>query len=109
MSLTINGLDLYLPDGQPLLANVSLSLSRGDTILLGGGSGKSTFLRAIAGIWPFGRGETRGPYNCRILFLSLKPYLPIGTLREVVSYPMPAGGVHDVTLHETLEAVGLPE
>ena len=41
--------------------------------------------------------------------LPQKPYLPIGTLRDVVSYPMPAGGVDDATLRETLDAVGLPE
>jgi len=109
--LTVQDVDLYLPDGQPLLANVNLSLFSGDTVLLGGasGSGKSTLLRAIAGIWPFGRGEIRGPRDRRVLFLPQKPYLPIGTLREVVSYPMPASGVDDATLGETLKAVGLPE
>ena len=91
--LTVEGVDLYLPDGQPLMANVNLSLLRGDTVLLGGasGSGKSTLVRAIAGIWPFGRGEIRAPLDARILFLPQRPYLPIGTLRDVVSYPMPAG------------------
>ena len=109
--LTVEGVDLYLPDGQPLIANVNLSLLRGDTVLLGGasGSGKSTLFRAVAGIWPFGRGEIRGPRDAHVLFLPQKPYLPIGTLREVVSYPMPAGGVDDVTLREALEAVGLRE
>ena len=109
--LTVEGVDLYLPDGQPLIADVNLSLLRGDTVLLGGasGSGKSTLLRAIAGIWPFGHGEIRGPHDSRILFLPQKPYLPIGTLREVVRYPMPTGGVDDATLGEALEAVGLPE
>ena len=107
--LTVEGLDLDLPDGQPLIANVNLSLLRGDTVLLGGasGSGKSTLFRAIAGIWPFGRGEIRGPRDRHVLFLPQKPYLPIGTLREVVSYPMPAGGVDDPTLREALGAVGL--
>jgi putative ATP-binding cassette transporter len=110
-SLTVNGLDLDLPDGHPLITDVNLSVARGDTVLLGGpsGSGKSTLLRAIAGIWPFGRGEIRQPRLGRILFLPQKPYLPIGTLREVVSYPMPPGGVDDATLRETLEAVELPE
>jgi vitamin B12/bleomycin/antimicrobial peptide transport system ATP-binding/permease protein len=108
--LTVEGMDLYLPDGQPLLADVNLSLLRGDTVLLGGGSGsgKSTLLRAIAGIWPFGRGEIRTPHDSRVLFLPQKPYLPIGTLREVVSYPLPTGGVDDARLSEALEAVGLP-
>jgi vitamin B12/bleomycin/antimicrobial peptide transport system ATP-binding/permease protein len=109
--LTVKGMDLYLPDGQPLIANVNLSIARGQSVLLGGasGSGKSTLLRAIAGIWPFGRGEIRGSRDARILFLPQKPYLPIGTLRDVVGYPMPAGGVDDATTREVLEAVGLPE
>jgi putative ATP-binding cassette transporter len=108
--LTFNGVDLYRPDGQSLIANVNLSLLRGDTVLLGGasGSGKSTLLRAIAGIWPFGCGEIHGPRDCHILFLPQKPYLPIGTLREVVSYPMPTGGVDNATLREALDVVGLP-
>ncbi len=109
--LTVEGVDLYLPDGQPLMANVNLSLLRGDTVLLGGpsGSGKSTLVRAIAGIWPFGRGNVRAAPDARVLFLPQRPYLPIGTLRDVVTYPMPAGGVDDATLREALEAVGLTE
>jgi putative ATP-binding cassette transporter len=84
---------------------------RGDTVLLGGpsGSGKSTLVRAIAGIWPFGRGEVRAPLDARILFLPQRPYLPIGTLRDVVSFPMPVGGIGDAALREALEAVGLTE
>jgi putative ATP-binding cassette transporter len=107
--LTVERVDLCLPDGRPLIANVNLSLLRGDTVLLGGasGSGKSTLFRAIAGIWPFGSGEIRGPRGTQVLFLPQKPYLPIGTLREVVSYPMPVDGVNDPTLREALEAVGL--
>jgi len=109
--LTVDDVDLYLPDGKPLMANVNLSLLRGDSVLLGGasGSGKSTLLRAIAGIWPFGRGEIRASRDARVLFLPQKPYLPIGTLRDVVSYPMPAAGVDDATLREALEAVGLAD
>src|SRR5207245_6656685 len=73
------------------------------------GSGKSTLIRAIAGIWPFGRGEIRASRKARVLFLPQKPYLPIGTLREVVSYPMPAAGVEDAILREALEVVGLAD
>jgi vitamin B12/bleomycin/antimicrobial peptide transport system ATP-binding/permease protein len=109
--LTIKDVDLYLPNGQALLAGVNLSLLRGDWVLLGGasGSGKSTLLRAVAGIWPFGRGEIRGPCDRHVLFLPQKPYLPIGTLREVVSYPRSASGVDDVILRDGLKAVGLAE
>jgi putative ATP-binding cassette transporter len=109
--LSVVGVDLYRPDGQILVANVNVSLRRGDTVLLTGasGSGKSTLIRAIAGIWPFGRGEIRAARDARILFLPQRPYLPIGVLRDVVSYPMPAQGVDDGTLREALEVVGLTE
>jgi putative ATP-binding cassette transporter len=107
--LSVAGVDLDRPDGHHLLANINFSLRRGDTVLLSGpsGSGKSTLVRAIAGIWPFGRGEIRAARDARILFLPQRPYLPIGKLRDVVSYPMPASGVADETLREALEAVGL--
>jgi vitamin B12/bleomycin/antimicrobial peptide transport system ATP-binding/permease protein len=109
--LIVAGVDIYRPDGQLLMANVNVSLRRGDSVLLTGasGSGKSTLIRAIAGIWPFGQGEIRVAPDARILFLPQRPYLPIGVLRDVVSYPMPAGGVDDAALREMLEAVGLIE
>jgi vitamin B12/bleomycin/antimicrobial peptide transport system ATP-binding/permease protein len=108
--LAVDGVDLDLPDGTPLVAGVTLSILPGDTVLLGGasGSGKSTLFRAIAGIWPFGRGEIRTVGGARTLFLPQRPYLPIGTLREVVSYPL-TSGVDDAALREALDAVGLPQ
>src|SRR5439155_458344 len=57
--LSLEHVDLALPNGRPLLDGVSLSVARGDAVLVTGpsGAGKSTLFRAIAGIWPFGRGE----------------------------------------------------
>ena len=109
--LSIEGVDLDLPDGKPLMANINFSLMRGETVLLMGasGSGKSTLVRAIAGIWPFGRGKIHVPHGARVLFLPQRPYLPIGALRDVVSYPMSGDAVDDKTLREALEAVGLTE
>jgi putative ATP-binding cassette transporter len=108
--LALEDVELDLPGGQRLIAGVNLGLGRGDTALLSGpsGAGKSTLIRAIAGIWPFGRGEIRVPRGARLLVLPQKPYLPIGSLRDVVSYPRPAGGVDDAMLREALESVGLP-
>jgi putative ATP-binding cassette transporter len=109
--LAIDGLTLTLPAGQPLLEDITLAVRRGETALISGpsGTGKSTLFRAIAGIWRFGRGNIRVPRKGHSLFLPQKPYLPIGTLREVVAYPTPAGGVDDGALREALDAVGLPE
>jgi putative ATP-binding cassette transporter len=110
-ALALTGVDLLLPGGRPLMQGVDLTFRRGDNALISGptGSGKSTLFRAIAGIWPFGRGEISMPAPGRVLFLPQKPYLPIGTLREVVSYPNLPGAVDDAVLRETLEAVGLQE
>ena len=71
------------------------------------GSGKSSLMRAIAGIWPFGNGHIRLPSGKRMLFLSQKPYLPIGTLRQALLFP---GGIaaEDKALATTLTDVGLP-
>jgi vitamin B12/bleomycin/antimicrobial peptide transport system ATP-binding/permease protein len=109
--LGVEHVHLALPGGQPLVEDVSFALRRGDTALISGpsGAGKSTLFRAIAGIWPFGQGRITMPAGSRVLFLPQKPYLPLGTIREVVSYPTPSGGVSDATLGEALEAVGLPE
>jgi putative ATP-binding cassette transporter len=110
-ALSLDRVDLQLPGGRPLLEGITLAIRPGDTALISGpsGAGKSTLFRAIAGIWPFGRGEISLPRDRRTLFLPQKPYLPIGTLREVVSYPTPAAGVDDAALREALDAVGLPE
>ena len=109
--VSLDGVNLVLPGGRPLMENVSFAIRPGDTALISGpsGAGKSTLFRAIAGIWPFGRGDVKLPPAGRVLFLPQKPYLPIGTLREVVSYPTPPSGVTDAELSEALTAVGLPE
>jgi putative ATP-binding cassette transporter len=109
--LTVEGVDLYLPMGSRSWRTSTSRSCAAIPCCWGGpsGSGKSTLVRAIAGIWPFGRGEVRAPLDARILFLPQRPYLPIGTLRDVVSFPMPVGGIGDAALREALEAVGLTE
>src|SRR5712691_13276659 len=89
--VAIDALDLDLPDGRPLRQDISLSASPGKPLLITGpsGVGKSTVLRAIAGLWPFGRGRIRVA-DGRILFLPQRPYLPLGTLADALVYPRAA-------------------
>lgn len=102
-------LDLALPDGQKLLADLDLVLPKGVSTLISGasGSGKSTLFRALAGIWPFGRGRVKVPAGARVLFLPQKPYIPIATLRDAVRYPDEASTASDAEIVDALEAARL--
>ncbi|TXL71697.1 ABC transporter ATP-binding protein/permease [Vineibacter terrae] len=107
--LTARGLSLNLPDGQALLADVNLDLKPGERTLITGasGSGKSTLFRALAGLWPWGRGKVGLPEGVRVLFLPQKTYLPIGPLREAVMYPAHATAADDDAIAAALRAVDL--
>ncbi len=88
-ALVLENVEVTLPDGRVLLADVDLSVEKGQRLVIQGpsGSGKTTLFRVLAGLWPFGRGTVRLPEDARILFLPQKPYLPLGTLKEVLCYP----------------------
>jgi putative ATP-binding cassette transporter len=106
--LSLDGVTLALPDGRTLLDDAALSVPRGRSTVVSGrsGSGKSTLFRAIAGIWPFGGGTVQRPQG-HSLFLPQKPYIPLGTLRQVVTYPAPPGTIDDTAVTGALTDVGL--
>lgn len=85
----VNNMQINLPDGKPLLENISFTLHPGHSVLIKGvsGSGKSTLLRAISGIWPFVDGKIFLPERDKLMFIPQKPYLPLGTLRAALNYP----------------------
>lgn len=109
--LGLENVSLALPDGTALMAPSNVSIASGESCLIRGpsGSGKSTLFRAIAGIWPFGGGRIRMPGNVKPLFLPQKPYLPLGSLREVMIYPARGTEFSDEQLREALSSVGLPQ
>jgi putative ATP-binding cassette transporter len=107
--LVIDNVSLALPNGTPLMVSSSATIKRGESWLIRGpsGSGKSTLFRAIAGIWPFGNGRVRMPRNLSRLFLPQRPYLPIGTLRDVIVYPTRDENFSEENARDALTTVGL--
>ena len=112
-TLQIDRLDLALPGGAALMSAQGLSVKPGDTLLVKGpsGSGKSTLFRALAGIWPWARGQVQRPadFDQRVMFLPQRPYFPVGTLRQALAYPEAADRYSDTELQQALRDALLPD
>ena len=102
--VALDDIDLLLPDGRRAVEAGHLALARGESVALTGpsGSGKSTLFRAVAGIWPFGKGRIAAPADTRIMVVPPKPYIPIATLRAAVSYPAVPGTYPDDAVRAAL-------
>ena len=88
-NLFIDKMEVSLPKGDILIRDLDMDLNLGSRVLITGasGCGKSTFLRTLAGLWPFGKGLVKMPENDKKIFLPQKPYLPLGTLKSALAYP----------------------
>jgi vitamin B12/bleomycin/antimicrobial peptide transport system ATP-binding/permease protein len=106
--LAVEGLDVDLPDGAALLRQVSLNVESGASRLIVAptGTGKSTLLRTLAGLWPFAQGRVRLDEGLS-LFLPQRPYVPQGNLREALTYPHEHETVPRERLETVLRQVGL--
>jgi putative ATP-binding cassette transporter len=94
-----------------LIANVSLAVDEGDGLLIAGASGvgKSSLLRAIAGLWNSGSGTIMRPKLDRMLFLPQRPYMILGTLRSQLLYPIIDREISNEELSQVLKQVNLPD
>ena len=106
-ALSAHQLEILLPNGQTLLSVDALQLNPGDSVALMGasGSGKSSLLRVLAGIWPFSKGSVTIPENT--MFIPQNPYIPNGTLRAALSYPDREHFYTDEALIDALQQVKL--
>lgn len=76
-------------DGRIVVGDAETVIAPGQKVLVRGdcGSGKSTLIRAIAGLWPWGSGEIQIPPRAKVAFLPQQPYFPPGSLRAALLYP----------------------
>ncbi|GEP08347.1 ABC transporter ATP-binding protein/permease [Methylobacterium gnaphalii] len=109
--VTAKDLVLGLPDGREIVHTAGFALPKGVATLVTGpsGSGKSTLFRAIAGIWPFGKGRVDVPAGQSALLLPQRPYIPLGTLRGAVTYPNTTDQFSDEAIRDALTAAQLPQ
>ena len=109
-SVRLDGIEVRTPTGEQLINPLDVQLNRGDSLVVVGpsGVGKTTLLRSLAELWPFASGTLSRPDgDNQTMFLSQLPYVPLGDLRGVVSYPNKPGDICDDTLRATLTKVAL--
>jgi putative ATP-binding cassette transporter len=96
-------------DGRVVIDDTDIKVKPGERVLLGGesGSGKSTLIRAIAGLWPWGEGRILIPAGAKVAFVPQRPYIPLGTLRDAIAYPVEGSLLADERAKAVLKDVGL--
>ena len=98
---------MKLPDGSVLTDNLSFTMADCHSLLITGksGTGKSTLLRTMAGLWPYATGTVLAADST--LFLPQRPYLPLGTLRRAIYFPKAEAHDNDEQLKAWLTRCGL--
>jgi putative ATP-binding cassette transporter len=88
-ALRLRDLSVTLDDGTAVLDDTDIAIKPGERVLVMGesGTGKSTLVRAIAGLWPWGDGQIEIRRGAKLMLLPQRPYIPIGTLRRAATYP----------------------
>jgi putative ATP-binding cassette transporter len=107
--LSLRDLSVTLDDGTAVVDEAEVAIEPGERLLVAGesGTGKSTLVRAIAGLWPWGGGSINFHPDRRLFMLPQKPYVPQGTLRRAAAYPAAAEDWTVEQIGEALDKVGL--
>ncbi|MBF2008746.1 MAG: ABC transporter ATP-binding protein/permease [Chlorogloeopsis fritschii C42_A2020_084] len=112
LQLALRHVTLLTPNYErTLVRELSLSLQPGEGLVIVGnsGSGKSSLLRAIAGLWNAGTGQIIRPPLAQMMFLPQRPYMVLGSLRSQLLYPKTSGEISESKMHEVLEQVNLTD
>ena len=107
-ALRLRDVSVTLDDGSAVVNEADIKIARGEKVLVVGesGTGKSTLVRAIAGLWPWGSGEIELKFE-GLFFMPQKPYVPLGTLRRAVAYPLSPDEADEAMVRTAVEEVGL--
>jgi putative ATP-binding cassette transporter len=107
--LSLHDLSVTLDDGTAVVGEAEVAIEPGERLLVAGesGTGKSTLVRAIAGLWPWGGGSVNFHPDRRLFMLPQKPYVPSGTLRRAAAYPAAAEDWSVEEIGAALDKVGL--
>ncbi len=110
-TIELRQLLVRLPNGKPLVAADSFAISSNEKTLVTGptGAGKSSFFRAVAGIWPFGTGAIAIPSGATLMMLPQRPYFPVGSLKAAIVYPAEPDAYSSERVADALTAVGMPQ
>ncbi len=107
-ALRLRNLSVTLDDGSAVVQEADIAIDPSEKVLIVGesGTGKSTLVRAIAGLWPWGGGEILIKGD-GLFLMPQQPYVPLGTLRRALTYPLSPEAVDDAVVRQTVEEVGL--
>ncbi len=109
-SISLENLEIVSAANADKLKETTVFVEAGERVLILGapGTGKTQLFRALAGLWPWGAGCITRPIGEQIFYLpGGTPYMPRGTLREVLAYPLKAESFDDGAFKHALGRLGL--
>jgi len=108
-ALRLRDLSVTLDDGTAVVKDAEVVIEPGERVLVAGesGTGKSTLVRAISGLWPWGEGDVQVQKGAKMFLMPQKAYVPAGTLHRAATYPAPAKDKSEQEVAAALKKVGL--